>query len=131
MFDTFDAPSGEACIARREVSNTPLQALTLLNDAVFIEAAQALGRTLAAQPRRDRRPHRAMLFRRCLTRPPTDDEMPRCSQFFQTQRQRFAAKELDAGSDRRPGDGDATERAAWTAARARAVQPRRSRSPKS
>src|SRR5205085_171776 len=50
MFNTFDGPSGEACVARREVSNTPLQALTLLNDAVFVEAAQALGRTLAEQP---------------------------------------------------------------------------------
>src|SRR5207302_2501808 len=46
MFTTFDAPSGEACCPRREVSNTPLQALTLLNDAVFVEAAQALGRMI-------------------------------------------------------------------------------------
>ena len=43
MFMTFDGPSGEACIARREVTNTPLQALTMLNDTVFIEAAQSLG----------------------------------------------------------------------------------------
>ncbi len=50
MFTTFDAPSGEACVARREVSNTPLQALTLLNDTVFVEAAQAFGRQLAALP---------------------------------------------------------------------------------
>jgi hypothetical protein len=32
MSATFDGPSGEACVARRGVSNTPLQALTLLND---------------------------------------------------------------------------------------------------
>ena len=50
MFNTFDGPSGEACIARRDVSNTPLQALTLLNDTVILEAAQALGKQLAAQP---------------------------------------------------------------------------------
>ncbi len=43
MFATFDAPSGEVCVARRDVSNTPLQALTLLNDPAFTEAAQALG----------------------------------------------------------------------------------------
>ncbi len=40
---TFDAPSGEVCVARREMSNSPLQALTLLNDPVFVEGSQALG----------------------------------------------------------------------------------------
>ena len=41
-FTTFDASSGEGCIARRNRSNTPLQALTLLNDAMFVELAQHL-----------------------------------------------------------------------------------------
>jgi hypothetical protein len=50
MFNTFDGPSGEACIAQREISNSPLQALTLLNDTVILEAAQALGRSIAAAP---------------------------------------------------------------------------------
>ena len=53
MFTTFDAPTGEVCVARREVLNTPLQALTLLNDQVFVEAAQALGKTIAALPGSD------------------------------------------------------------------------------
>src|SRR5262249_20755874 len=53
MLTTFDGPSGEACIGRREVSNSPLQALTLLNDTMFLEAAQALGRETAAMPGTD------------------------------------------------------------------------------
>ncbi|MFP6900504.1 MAG: DUF1549 and DUF1553 domain-containing protein, partial [Opitutales bacterium] len=41
-FTIFDASSGEGCLARRNRSNTPLQALTLLNDAMFVELAQYL-----------------------------------------------------------------------------------------
>ena len=45
---TFDAPNREVCTLRRSRTNTPLQALVTLNDPVYIEAAQALGRRLAA-----------------------------------------------------------------------------------
>lgn len=44
MFQTFDGPSGEACLAKRTPTNTPLQALTLLNDPVVVETSQTLGR---------------------------------------------------------------------------------------
>ena len=50
MFNTFDAPSGEFCLAQRESSNTPLQALSLLNDTVILEAAEAMGEQLASTP---------------------------------------------------------------------------------
>jgi hypothetical protein len=114
MFNTFDAPSGEACVARREVSNTPLQALTLLNDVTFVEATQALGRWLAAQPGTiEQRAQTA--FRRVLTRPAAPDELALLVTFFQTQKQRLAAGQLDAAKLAGPGEGDAVERAAWTA----------------
>ncbi|NBW86838.1 MAG: DUF1553 domain-containing protein, partial [Planctomycetia bacterium] len=48
MVTTFDGPTGESCLARREVSNSALQSLTLLNDPMFVEAAQALGRAVMA-----------------------------------------------------------------------------------
>jgi hypothetical protein len=44
MLQTFDAPSGESCVARRESTDTPLQALVVLNDEALLEAAQELGR---------------------------------------------------------------------------------------
>ncbi len=113
MFATFDAPSGEVCVARREVSNTPLQALTLLNDPAFTEAAQALGRMMAARTgtvaeRVD------YLFRRCLTRPPSPEEKAQLVKFFQMQKHRCERKELDAAKIAGTDNGDVNERAAWT-----------------
>jgi hypothetical protein len=113
MFNTFDSPSGEACVARREVSNTPLQALTLMNDSVFVEAAQALGTLLAArsgsvEERID------YLFRRCLVRPPTLDERKLLSEFYRAQRERLDKGELDAAKIAGAAEGPPSERAAGT-----------------
>lgn len=72
MSATFDAPSGEACVARREASTTPLQALTLLNDVTVLEAARSLGSQLANLPLSKRV---NSLFMRTLCRPPKLSEM--------------------------------------------------------
>jgi hypothetical protein len=108
MFTAFDAPSGEACVCRREVSNTPLQALTLLNDSIFTEASQALGRHFASSIGTDDTRLRE-LFRRCLTRPPTDNEVALLDRFLSAQRERLAVKELDAAML-----GGSAEEAAWS-----------------
>lgn len=97
MFSTFDAPSGEACVARREASNTPLQALTVLNDTVFMEIAQEHGRHLVNNPKPVSEGI-TELFRRCLTRPPAPDERDALIRFFHAQRQRFAKNELNAAT---------------------------------
>ncbi len=114
LYNTFDAPTGEACLARRDVSNTPLQALALLNDVVFLEAAQALGKALAAQPGSTTDRIRTA-FRRTLTRPPTDDEIALLTKFFETQRTHFATTETEAKKLAASGDGELADRAAWTA----------------
>jgi len=114
MFNTFDGPSGEACVARRDSSNTPLQALTMLNDTVILEAAQALGRQMAAQPG-PIESRVESLFRHCLTRPPSADERTQLVKFFGAQRTRFARGEIKASDFAGKGDGDAVDRAAWTA----------------
>lgn len=110
---TFDAPSGEACIARREVTNTPLQALTLLNDAVFVEAAQALGREFAAHEGPNDASLR-VLFQRCLTRPPSAEELELMTRFFDEQRSRIQKNELDAAALAGAGGDNVIDRAAWT-----------------
>lgn len=113
MFSTFDGPSGEACIPRRDVTNTPLQALTLLNDPVALEIAQHLGTEFAG--RTDAEPERLrILFRRCLTRSPAPEELTLLQKYLDHERNRLQANAEAAGQIAGPGTGLAAERAAWT-----------------
>ena len=115
MAATFDGPSGEACLARRERSNSPLQALTLLNDAAFMECARALGR-MAVDAAGDDNARVELLFRRCLTRPPTKVESEKLTQFYQMQLARFTSGELKAADVLETKAGEKlNEQAAWTA----------------
>ena len=114
MFNTFDAPSGESCMAKRDRSNTPLQSLTLLNDEAFLEMARTLGRE-AARDTGTVGERIGKLFRRCLTRPPTADEVTKLVAFYQKQATRFANGEAKAAELLGTSEGDAlNERAAWT-----------------
>ncbi len=74
MLQTFDAPNGDSSCVRRSRSNTPLQALTTLNEPLFLEAAQALAlRTLREGGESDSE-RLTYAFRRCLSRPPRQAE---------------------------------------------------------
>jgi Protein of unknown function (DUF1553) len=100
-------------VARREMSNSPLQALTLLNDPVFVEGSQALGELMAkTQGTLERRVGR--LFRLCLSRSPQPDEVSMLVHFYQTQRERLEHKQLDAAKIAGRGASEAIDRAAWT-----------------
>jgi hypothetical protein len=85
---TFDTPSGEACVARRESSNSSLQALTLLNDAMYLEAARALGLSVAAMPDDDQAI--ALMFRRVLTRNPSNADTQLCRNYIQNEIKRLS-----------------------------------------
>jgi hypothetical protein len=114
MTAAFDAPSGEACIAQREVSNSPLQALMMLNDTVVLDCVQALGKAITGVPG-DETARITAIVRRCLIRQPDATEQQRLAAFVAKQRARFIAKELDPAALAGPGDGDVVERAVWTA----------------
>ncbi|WP_254507636.1 DUF1553 domain-containing protein [Anatilimnocola floriformis] len=117
---TFDAPNREVCTVRRGRTNTPLQALVTLNDPVYIEAAQALGRKVVTEggATPDERMHYA--FRLVLTRPPTADEQSRLVKLFENSRSKFeqqpeAAKKLATEPiGPLPKDATTAELAAWT-----------------
>ena len=94
-FTVFDAPTGEICVAKRDRSNSPLQALTLLNDAMFVEMAEAAASKAMAK-HEDNEAIVADLFQRFLTRPPNNEEQNALLSYFENQRQRFEKGELNA-----------------------------------
>ncbi|PHS07379.1 MAG: hypothetical protein COA78_13535 [Blastopirellula sp.] len=114
MFNTFDAPSGESCVATRDVSNTALQALTMLNDVMFLEAAQALGKKVATTELTA--PERATaIFRDVLTRSPSEAEIKQILTFVDQQQTRFSAdiekaKQVSGVKE----DATAVDVAVWT-----------------
>jgi hypothetical protein len=81
MLMTFDSPDGVLCCVRRVKSNTPLQALTLLNDTVFVECAQALGRRIMAETAgtQERLEYGFCL---CVARPPSAAERATLLQLY-------------------------------------------------
>jgi hypothetical protein len=83
---TFDAPDSFTACSRREHSTTPLQALTLLNDPVFFEAAQALGVRVLREKQGSLEERIDYAFRLCLSRSPDRDESRRLIQYYQMRR---------------------------------------------
>jgi len=85
MLTTFDAPDSNVTCTRRERSNTPLQALTLLNDPVFFACAQALGRQLATAHASDPASLVRAAFASTLARPPHPAEQKRLEEYYRAQ----------------------------------------------
>jgi hypothetical protein len=80
VLQNFDAPNGDMACVRRARSNTPLQALTTLNEPLFLEAAQALGERARKASGSDR-DRLAYAFRLCVARRPEAAELAALEQF--------------------------------------------------
>jgi hypothetical protein len=117
VYQTFDAPTGEASCARRIRSNTPTQALVSLNEAIFVECARALATATVKSAVTEPRDRVDYMFRRCLGRPADDLEAEVILSFVNTQRSRLEQGDLDAQQLLGEGeDADVEEIAAWTTA---------------
>jgi hypothetical protein len=87
---TFDAVSREVCVARREQTATPLQALVLLNDPQFVEAARVLAEKLIGQQGSTVESRLAAAFRMLTSRVPTAKESEILLNLYGDQREHFA-----------------------------------------
>lgn len=119
-FANFDAPSREVCTERRPRTNTPLQALTTLNDPAFLAAAAGLARRVVAEGC-DCAEHRlAFAFRCAVGRPASSTESSALLTLYARALDRFrhdpeaAAKMATQGLAKPDAEADTADLAAWT-----------------
>jgi hypothetical protein len=113
---TFDATSREYCAVRRVRTNTPLQALTTLNDEAAMEAARALAKRMIEEGGDDLKARIVYGFRVCAARTPKEKEVERLTALCRQQLSNFDANAAEAGKIARNHSTRATaaEFAAWT-----------------
>jgi mono/diheme cytochrome c family protein len=116
----FDAPNADMACTRRIRSNTPLQALTTLNDEIFMEAAQALALRLWKEGGANDQSKLAYAFRLCTGRTPDEFESNRLLKFLDRQRTRLKGQTAAAvyvsspDLNNLPSNIDLHELAPWT-----------------
>jgi hypothetical protein len=116
----FDAPTREECQPQRVRSNTPLQALVLLNDPTYIEAARKFAERIIAEGGDSPQDRVQFAFREVVARRPSDAETSVLIALYDKHRQQFAAEQdaarslLTTGFAPAAPSMDAPELAAWT-----------------
>ena len=121
MLVNFDAPSRDECTADRPLSNSPQQALTLLNDPSFVEASHAMAdRILSADQGAEFGELLDTAFLLAVARPATDAERDAMAKLFVRQREHYrnhpqdAAAFVSVGNQRAGSHSDLADRAAWS-----------------
>src|SRR5262249_45570534 len=116
----FDAPSREECVVERARSNTPQQALVLLNDPEYVEAARVLAERIIRQGGKGTEARLPFAFRQVLQRPPQPNELKLLSALVGQHLEQYrkdkagAADLMKVGDWPVPKDLDVSELAAWT-----------------
>ncbi len=120
---SFDSPNGDVSCARRVRSNTPLAALTSLNETVFVEAAQAMALRVLREGGRDDAARTEYAFRLCTSRKPTAKEHLAIADLLSDNRKRLAEgwlnpREIATGDSAKipklPEGVNPQDAAAWT-----------------
>jgi hypothetical protein len=119
QMSTFDAPSREACCVRRERTNTPLQALLLMNDPQYVEAACGLANRVMEEGGEDVSSRATYMFRLCTARLPSPDELAELAAVYNDHHNHYvdhpeAATQLISVGNREPDSHEPAELAAWT-----------------
>jgi cytochrome c553 len=96
VFTNFDVPNGDASCVKRTRSNTPLQALTLLNETIFMDCARALAGRAVKEGGPTDEDRITFAFRCCTSRPPATDERAALLKLLAGQRERIKKGEVDA-----------------------------------
>ncbi|MBI1763230.1 MAG: PSD1 domain-containing protein [Acidobacteria bacterium] len=116
----FDMPNGDFACTRRTRSNTPLQALTTLNDATFMEMAQVFALRIWKEGGADEHVRMQYAFRLCTSRVPDAFELERLLKLLHEEQQQFAGKTAaavyvsSADLNKLPEDVDLHQLAPWT-----------------
>jgi hypothetical protein len=117
---TFDAPDRETCTVRRSRTNTPLQALVLMNDPTYVEASRKLAERVMHDAGQVPEQRITAAFRLVLARKPSEREAAVLRRVFDQQLAIFrhdpaaATKLLSVGESPRDEKLDVPELAAWT-----------------
>lgn len=123
VLSSFDAPNGDLSCARRPRSNTPLSALTSLNETTFVEAAQAMAQRILREGGADDASRADYAFRLCTARGIKPAERERVLKLLVENRERLRKGELKAGPiafsgftkpEEIPAEASPNEIAAWT-----------------
>jgi hypothetical protein len=96
VFTNFDVPNGDAACVKRARSNTPLQALTMLNETVFVDCARALALRAIQEGGKTDAERIAFAFRCCTSRSPTEDELVVLLKLLADQTERISQGEVSA-----------------------------------